>query len=62
MFKRRLYNNGNHSYVATANEHVPRIERRFRVIKKWIRAIIRFLPYVTMSKLIVVELMYFVVH
>ena len=48
--------------VAAANENVPRMERRFRVFKVWIRAFRRSLPYVTMPKLVVVELMYFVVR
>ena len=48
--------------VAAANKHVPQIERRFRVIKERSRAIRNSLPYATMPKIMVVELMYFVVH
>ena len=48
--------------VAAANEHVPEIERRFRVIKERSRGIRNSLPYVTMPKIMIIELMDFVVH
>ena len=48
--------------VAAANEHVPEIERSFRVIKERSRAIRNSLLYLTMTKIMVVELIYFVVH
>ena len=48
--------------VAAANEHVPEMERRFRVINERARGIRNDLPYITMPKIMVIELIYFVVH
>ena len=48
--------------MTTANEHVPEMERRFRVIKERARGIRNDLPYITMPKIMVIELLYFVVH
>ena len=48
--------------ITSANEHVPTIERRIRLIKERVRSIRHTLPYVTMPKLMVVELVKFVVH
>ena len=39
--------------VTAANEHVPEIERRFRVIKERARGIRNSLLYITMPKIIV---------
>ena len=48
--------------VTAANEHVPEMERRFRVIKERARGIKNDLPYITMPKIMVIELLYFVFH
>ena len=48
--------------VTAANENVPEMERRFRVIKERARGIRNDLPYITMPKIMVIELLYFVVH
>ena len=45
-------------YMAATNEHVPEIERRLRVIKERTRGIRNSLPYVTMPKIMVIELLY----
>ena len=45
--------------VAAANEHVPAIERRIRVIKERVRATRHTLPYKCMPKIMVVELVKF---
>ena len=48
--------------ITSANEHVPRIERRIRLIKERVRSIRHTLPYVTMPKSMVVDMVKFVVH
>ena len=48
--------------VASANEHCPFIERRIRWIKEKARSVRHDLPYAVMPKLMIVELLYFVVH
>ena len=41
--------------VTAANEHVPEMERRFRVIKERARGIRNDLPYITMPKIMVLN-------
>ena len=48
--------------VTATHEHVPEIERRFRVIKERARGIRNSLLYITMRKIMVTELLYVVVH
>ena len=48
--------------IAVANEHCPFVERRIRLIKERGRALRHTLQYNIMPKLLVVELVYFVVH
>ena len=45
----------------SANEHVPEIERQIRVIKERVRGIYNTLPYATIPKLMMTELVYYVV-
>ncbi len=47
--------------TTAANEHVGEIERMIRVIKERGRGTINMLPYETMPKLMVIELMHFCV-
>ena len=48
--------------TAPANEHCPFFERRIRWIKEKGRAVRHGLLYAVMPKLMIVELLYFVVH
>ena len=48
--------------IASANEHCPFIKRRIRWIKEKARSVRHNLPYAVMPKLMIVELLYFVVH
>jgi hypothetical protein len=47
--------------TTAAKEHVPEIERRFRVIKKRGRALLNTLPFTKMPQIILIELIYYVV-
>ena len=45
--------------VTAVNEHIPEMERRFRVIKERARGIRNDLPCITMPNIMVIELFYF---
>jgi len=47
--------------TTAANEHVPEIERRIRLIKERARGVLNTLPYKKMPQLILIELIYYVV-
>ncbi len=47
--------------ATAANEHVPEIERRIRLIKEQARGVLNTLPYKKMPQLMLVELIYHVV-
>ncbi len=47
--------------TTTANQHVPEIEQRIRLIKECGRGILNTLPYKRMPQLVLVELIYHVV-
>ncbi len=44
-----------------AKEHVPEVERKFRLIKEWGRGILNTLPFKGMPRLMLIELVYHVV-
>ena len=48
--------------ITSRDEHVPKIEKRFRVIQERARCIRNDLLYITMPKIMVIELLYFVIH
>ena len=47
--------------TTSAREHVGEIKRKIRVVKERARSMMSILPYKLLSKLVIVELMYFCV-
>ena len=48
--------------ICSADEHVPAIERRIRMVKERHRCIRHGLPYACIPKLMTIELNYFIAH
>jgi hypothetical protein len=46
--------------LASANEHVPEIERKIRVIKEWVRAVIYSIPFNSLPAWMLVHAVLFV--
>ncbi len=44
--------------LESANEHVPEIERKIRVVKEWVRAVIYSIPFNSLSAWMLVHAVY----
>jgi hypothetical protein len=47
--------------LSSANEHVPKIERKIRVIKEWVQAVIYFIPFNSIPARMLIHAVLFVV-